>query len=93
VNPHYGPPLETLPMTDQSESLTLEYLRAMRGDIAGIKGKREELFTRMGSVEGHLARIDTHPAQRGGDVLHQNARVDALEMRIDRIEQRLQLQF
>jgi hypothetical protein len=92
MNPHYGPPLETLPMTDQSENLILEYLRAIRGDIAGIKGKLEELFTRMGSVEGHLARIDTHLERLGGDVLHQNARVDALEMRTARIEQRLQLQ-
>jgi hypothetical protein len=79
-------------MTDQTENLILEILRAMRGDIAGIKAKLEELFMRMGGVEGHLARIDTHLAHVGGDVLGQHARVDALEGRIERIERRLELQ-
>lgn len=61
-------------MTDQSENLIPEYLRGMRGDMAGIKGKLEALFTRIVSVQGHLARIDTLLAHLGGDILHQNAR-------------------
>jgi hypothetical protein len=79
-------------MADQSENLVLEYLRAMRGDIAGIKDKLGKLLTRIVGVESHLARIDLHLAHLGGEVLHQHARVDALENRIDRIERRLELQ-
>lgn len=78
-------------MTDQTENLILEYLRAIRGDIEGMKEKLGELFLRLVSVEGHLVRIDTHLAHLSGDAFHTHARVDALEARMDRIERRLEL--
>ena len=89
---HYGPLPESSLMTDQSENLILEYLRAMRSDMAGIKERVAELFVRTVSIEGYLARIDSRLAHfGGGEAFRTYARLDALEARIDRLERRLEL--
>jgi tetrahydromethanopterin S-methyltransferase subunit G len=71
-------------MTEQVENLILEYLKAIRVDIALIKARLDDLTARVTSLENHVAIIV-------GDILRMNTRFDHLEMRIDRIERRLEL--
>ncbi len=71
-------------MTEQVESLILELLRAMRADIAQMKEDIRDIKLRVGALESHVANLLS-------DVLRQNARIDALDGRIGRIEHRLEL--
>ena len=72
-------------MTEQTENLVLEYLRAMRADISTIKQDIREIKMRVASLESHIAGIL-------GDVLRQNSRIEDLADRVERIEHRLELQ-
>ena len=72
-------------MTEQVESLILEYLRGIRADIAAIKQDIRELKLRVNSLETHVANLFA-------DVVRQNARLDGIDDRLMRIEQRLDLQ-
>ncbi len=71
-------------MIEHVENLILEHLKAIRSDISIIKMQIGELTARVTSLENHVAIIV-------GDILRMNARFDQLEVRIDRIERRLDL--
>ena len=72
-------------MTEQVESLILEYLRGIRADISSMKQDIRELKLRMTSLETHVGSLF-------GDVIRQNARLDSIDERLTRIEHRLELQ-
>ena len=66
------------------DNLVLEQLRAIRGDIAEIKGDLHFLSQRVGALEQHVATLITMiPAY--------NDELDKLRKRVSRIEQRLEL--
>ena len=72
-------------MTEQVENLILEYLRGIRGDIASMKNDLHDLRMRVASLEVLVANVVS-------DVLRLNGRMDEMDRRIERIEQRLELQ-
>jgi predicted nucleic acid-binding Zn-ribbon protein len=71
-------------MIEQVENLILEYLRAMRADVAQMKEDIRDIKLRLSALESHVANLLS-------DVLRQNARIDSLDERIGRIEHRLEL--
>lgn len=71
-------------MTEQTENLVLEILRAMRGDVQEIKADIRDLKTRVTMIEVRLGDFFALYAQ-------QSQRIDRLENRLERVEQRLDL--
>jgi hypothetical protein len=71
-------------MTEQVENLILDYLRAMRSDIALIKEDIRELKLRVGALEQYVANLV-------GDVFRMNARMGRFDERLERIERRPEL--
>lgn len=70
-------------MTDV-DNLVLEQLRAIRGDIAEIKGDLHFLSQRVGALEQHMARLITM-------IPTYNDEMEKLRKRVSRIERRLEL--
>jgi predicted nuclease with TOPRIM domain len=59
-----------------SDSLVLELLRAMRGDISQIKTDIIEVKERLGFLEGGYASLSRRIDRIGGDVERIKARLD-----------------
>ena len=70
-------------MTD-IDNLILEHLRAIRGDVSSLKDGQREMRAEIGSIRGYLAAMHS-------DIATSSLRTDHLEMRVERIEQRLDL--
>ena len=64
--------------------IMLEHLRAIRGDIAGIKDDMRALKAEMTAIRQHLAGVITLQEHDHGDIA-------ALKVRVERIERRLDL--
>jgi predicted nucleic acid-binding Zn-ribbon protein len=73
-------------MTEQTENLVLELLRAMRLDLAQMKDDIRDIKLRLTALESHVANLLSN-------VLRQNARIDVLDERMGRIERRLESIF
>ena len=71
-------------MTDETTSLVLEHLLHMRQQLARVEEKVDTLILRVGLVERHVANAHVSEAA-------QNTEVDRVNMRLDRIERRLEL--
>ncbi|MGH8479554.1 MAG: hypothetical protein ACREXK_08280 [Gammaproteobacteria bacterium] len=71
-------------MTEHPENLVLEQLRAIRGDIAEIKGDLHFLRQRVGALEQHMATLITM-------IPTYNDELEKLRKRVSRIERRLEL--
>jgi predicted nuclease with TOPRIM domain len=71
-------------MVDDSNNLVLEHLRALR---AGV----DELRVDMRDVKGRLTSLEISVANLHGDFAGQSGRIDRVEHRLERIEQRLDL--
>ena len=69
-------------MVEQSESLVLEILRRIQSDIAEIKNDIKDL--KAGQIE---TRMQLHSMD--GNVLRQERTMAALQVKVDRIETRL----
>jgi septal ring factor EnvC (AmiA/AmiB activator) len=78
-------------MTEQTENLILEHLRAMRADIGAIKDDVREIKSRLTSLEAAVAGLRRDSANLFGDVVESHVRHDRLVERIERIERRLDL--
>lgn len=74
-------PSESRPMTDNTESLILEHLRAIRGKIDVMADDIGNIKMRLSAVESHVANLTAIF----------NSRLDTLEKRIERIERGLDL--
>ncbi len=77
-------------MTD-IDNLVLEHLRAIRGDIAGVRDVLSEHGLRLSRIEGSVAGLRREQAGDAEAVAHLEARVDRLFEDIDRIKRRLDL--
>ena len=64
--------------------IMLEHLRAIRGDIAGMKDDMRGMRAEMTAIRQHLAGVVTLQEHDHGDIA-------ALKVRVDRIEKRLDL--
>lgn len=82
-------------MTDNVENLIVEQFRAQRDQIEAVRGEMREEFRdvkhRLNRVETAVAGIRRNEADTAEDVAHQQARIDQLVERIQRIEHRLDL--
>ncbi len=75
----------------EPESLVLELLRAIRGDIAGINERLNEVQRRQNDT--HLAVLSLRRDQTtdAEAVAHVQARMDRFGERLERIERRLDI--
>lgn len=71
-------------MTEQTENLVLEHLRAIRLDIADLKNGSRDIKARLASIESYIATLHSDSA-RGA------LNLDDLQRRVERIETRLDL--
>lgn len=78
-------------MSENTENLVLELLRAIRGDIASIKDDVRELTHRVGRVELAVAGLRRDIAHFEEATADQSVRLDRISERVDRIEKRLEL--
>ncbi len=69
----------------------LENIKALRGDIAGVHDAVGELTSRVTTLEIGQSTILNFVSVVSGDVARQQASIDHINTRIDRIERRLEL--
>jgi hypothetical protein len=72
------------PMTEETTNLVLEHLRHIRTKVDSIDDRVGRVELRLSTVEGHLANLIVSDAA-------QNAELDKVSRRLDRIERRLEL--
>ena len=71
-------------MTEQTENLILEHLRAIRAKQDQHSEEFRVMKLRMSSIETQMANVHA-------DLAVVNNRIDGVEKRLDRIEKRLEL--
>jgi hypothetical protein len=69
-------------MTQETDNLVLEHLRAIRSTLSGMVGDMGDIKRRVTSLEAGLANVH-------GDFAGQSLRMDRLSDQIDRINARL----
>jgi len=78
-------------MTDNFEHLILDHLRGMRTDLAGIKEDVREIKSRVSFVEHNLSALRLDATHMVAEDAAQHLRYDRMIKRIERVEQRLDL--
>lgn len=78
-------------MDNEPENLVLEYLRAMRTDIAAIKDDIREVKNRVTMLEAGQATIIQQLGHVSGSIAQQQVSFDRFGERVERIEHRLEL--
>lgn len=78
-------------MTAETETLVLEILRRGQGDLAELRSGQQDIRHRLSLIEPRLAGIDRNLADQYASYAGQSVRIDRLEDRLGRIEQRLEL--
>ncbi len=78
-------------MSEQTENLILEHLRALRGGQGRITDEIKEVKHRLTSLESGIAGLRRDGAGTQDDVYRQQASMDRLKERLDVIERRLEL--
>lgn len=66
-------------MSDEPENLVLGMLRAIRGDIAGVKTDLIEIKERLGVMESAYASLSRRVDRMGGDVEQIKRRLDIVD--------------
>jgi len=79
-------------MTENVDNLILEHLKKIQVELASVKRDTGEIKSRMSGMESAIAKISRDEAANFGEIIHDRHAVDRLAERIDRIEQRLELQ-
>lgn len=82
-------------MTDNVENLVLEHLRLLRNELRDFRHRHDEdmadLKQRMTTLERGIAGMKRDGAEMYDDHARQQAVIDRLAERVDRIERRLEL--
>lgn len=71
-------------MTENVENLLLEHMKAIRAQLDRIERDMQDLKARMSSLEAHSVAMQ-------GEVVRHSARFDELDIRLTRVERRLEL--
>ena len=71
-------------MTESTENLVIEHLRAMRNDLAALKDGQKLTNERLAAIEHHMAGFHV-------TVSSHTEELDTLKERVSRIERRLEL--
>ena len=69
---------------NESDNMVIELLRGMRGDVAKLATRIDNLTVEVRASNAHVAAIVQSD-------LHQNVRLAELENRMERIEKRLEI--
>ncbi len=67
-------------MSDEPDNMVLTLLRAIRGDVAQIKGDIIEIKERIGFLEGSYASLSRRVDRMGGDVERIKVRLDIVDV-------------
>ena len=78
-------------MTDNVESLMLEHLKRFQATLERIERKQDELIARVSNLEGSVVSIMQHLTNLTAADAAQQISIDNISVRLDRIEQRLEL--
>lgn len=78
-------------MTENVENLVLEHRRALRAGQERMEYELREIKARLTSLERGQAKGHAEYADLYGDHARQQAAIDRLSERLDRIEKRLEL--
>ena len=66
-------------MSDASDNLVLQMLRAIRGDLSEVKADLVEIKQRVGLLEGQYASLSARLDRVAGDVALIKRRLDLVE--------------
>ena len=77
-------------MGDQRTDPILSMLRAIRAEQAAQREKLDEIISRIGALEREVATLTLRFAEMKGDFANLSVRIDNLDHRVRRIEQRLE---
>lgn len=82
-------------MTDNTEDLVLEMLKGLRNEVATLRTEMHEQFgdlkARMTAIERGIGGMKRDTAEIYDDHARQQASIDKLTARVERIERRLEL--
>jgi len=78
-------------MTDNIENIVLDHLRALRAGQDRIETGLKEVKQRLTGVESGIAGLRRDNVGTQEDVYRQQAVIDAIQDRLQRIEKRLEL--
>jgi prefoldin subunit 5 len=73
-------------MTEATDNLTLEHLRAIRADVAAISSNMRDVKARLSSIESYIATLHSDQTRTGLTIDDLAARVERLEKRTGLIE-------
>jgi predicted nuclease with TOPRIM domain len=76
-------------MTEQTENLVLEILRAIRGELAAVKEDVREVKNRLANLEVGQGTILQHMGHLASSQAQLQISFDRLSTRVERIETRL----
>lgn len=79
-------------MSESIDNLVLEHLRAIRADLGLLKDDVREVKFRLTALERGQARSHSDYAELYGDHARQQAAIDRLAERVERVERRLDLE-
>lgn len=63
-------------MSDQSDNLVLDMLRAIRADVSDLKSDMGEVKERLGTLEAQYASLSRRQDRMAGDIERIKRRVD-----------------
>ena len=78
-------------MTDNAENLMLEHLRALRAGEDRLESGLRQVGARLTSLEAGTAAGRRDSAHHVEAIIRQQANIDQIKTRIDRIERRLEI--
>lgn len=82
-------------MTDNTENLVLEHLKALRSELKEMRtamhGEFKDVKARLGALEAGQASVIQHIGHLGSSIAGQQVAIDRMSERIDRVEHRLEL--
>lgn len=78
-------------MTENTENLVLEHLRAIRADMADLRADVREIKTRLGNLEAGQGSIIRHLGDLASADAAAQLGIDRLGDRVERIERRLEI--
>ena len=71
-------------MTNEPTNIVLEHLRRIDRKVDGLTVDMQQVILRLGSIERHMGGLSISE-------VNQNAEIDRIKARLDRVERRLEL--
>jgi tetrahydromethanopterin S-methyltransferase subunit G len=78
-------------VTDNVENLMFEHLKRFQSTLERMDRRQEEIIARLANLEGQMVAVMQHLANFSAADAAQQISIDNINMRLDRIERRLEL--